>query len=132
MGQCQSPADHTAYRLASSIGDVVHRQDNDVISDATAAIITSKTLNLEVFHHLPPFSFQIVNVDMRALPYSGNHLSDIFAILDHGIAGFEIFERNFVSERNSLQGGELNSCFAIEGCTVNDLPLHNVHHRNPH
>ena len=59
---------------------------------------------------LPSLGFQIVDVHMIARARIGDHFTDVLAVFDNRVAGFEVGERHLVPDRNigfglEVQGG---------------------------
>jgi hypothetical protein len=55
---------------------------------------------------LPPLGFQVLHVNMAALADIRNDAADIMAILQYGVANFEIAEGNLVTQRHGIEGLE--------------------------
>src|SRR4051812_49004677 len=51
---------------------------------------------------LPALGLDVVNVRMRTRLDVGDGLADVFAVLDDGVAVFDVFQRELVADRNVL------------------------------
>ena len=65
----------------------------------------------------PAFGFDVVNVQVLALFDGRDHLADIHAILDHGVADFEIFERDLVTDWNIALKGHIDRRIGLHNPT---------------
>jgi hypothetical protein len=82
---------------------------------------------------LPPLGFQIVYVNVAALGDIGNDAADIVAILEHGVAQFEVAKGNLVTERNVVEGLEANGLVGFHDPTgdfLTGLEVFDNHHPN--
>src|SRR6185437_958893 len=108
-------------RLAGRVGEVVERQDEDVIAHADAAVLPAPARETQVrlavtvgfralSHGSPPLGLEIVDVDVLALLDVGDRLADVLAVLPHGVALLDVDQGNLMADRNihlrsDLEGG---------------------------
>lgn len=74
--KCERALDVVLDRLTGCIGEVVQRQDDDMVANAHTAIFASVSPECR-FHMLPPLGLQIVDVHVFTLFDGLNNLADI-------------------------------------------------------
>jgi hypothetical protein len=57
---------------------------------------------------LPPFGFQIVDVNMAALADIRDNSADIMSVLHHGVANFQVTKSDLVTEWHGIERLEAN------------------------
>ena len=107
MWDGQRAFDIVGYCFTGCVRDVVDGQDYNVVSDAHAAVFAAVGFDghVGVFgchlgRSLPAFRFAIVGVDMPPFGDVRDDLTDVLAVLDGGIAVFEILQRDLVADGN--------------------------------
>jgi len=70
---------------------------------------------------LPPLGFQIVYVNMAALADIRDDTAYIVAILQYGVADFQVAEGNLVTERNGVERLEANGLVGFHDPTSDFL-----------
>ena len=88
MRHRQRALDVVRHRLRRGVGQVVDRQDDDVVAHADAAVLApvAQKVALREIHCLPALGLDVVDVHMLALADRRDHLADVDAVLDHGVA----------------------------------------------
>ena len=98
--------DVVGYRLTGRVRDVINGQNDHVVADTDASVFAAEALERDVgiFRHrevsLPALGFDVVSVDMTAFGDIRDNLADVLTVFDRSVAILEVFQRDFVADRN--------------------------------
>ena len=125
MRQRQRALDVVGHGLAGGIRQIVERQDDDVVAHADAAVLAPPAAEAQVaawscgacrwilqpwcvlLHQRLVLRFWTCTCSPTA--DVGDHLADVLAVLDDGIALLERLQRDLVADRNVVLGLELHA-----------------------
>ena len=99
MRQGHGALDVVRHRFASGVGQVVQGQDDNMVTNAHTAIFTTVSEKFSL-HELPPLGFDVVDVQVFAFLDGSHDLSDVGIVFENCIASGEIFEGQFVPDRD--------------------------------
>ena len=112
MRQGHGALDVVRDGFGRGIGEVVKRQDDDMIAHADASVFPPVTPESRfaqidrqgVFSVLPPFGLDVVHMQVLAGLDGRDDAADIDAVLDHGGAGIERLDGELVTDGDITEG----------------------------
>ena len=102
VGQGHGALDVVGDALAGGVGDVVDRQDDDVVPHPDPPVLAAVAEEMVAVADVisPPLRLDVVGVDVAADRDVLDRLADVVLVLEHGLALLHRPDRHLVAERH--------------------------------